>query len=81
MEVIKQLLWERKLVGLEFCNNFRTAYPKCSSGDFRRDVDKMEDAFSDGMEFQILGKPLDWDNPLYLFRFYGAFDEFDPMSV
>ena len=43
------------------------------------DIDKMEDAFSDGTEFQILGKPSDWDNPLYDFGLYGTLTESDPM--
>lgn len=80
VEVTKQLLWERKLLDLSLRNNFlnlritRNALQVISA-----DVDKMEDAFSDGTEFQILGKPSDWDNPLYDFGLYGALTESDPM--
>ncbi|WP_431433084.1 DUF4011 domain-containing protein [Bacteroides hominis] len=81
VEFTKQLLWERKLLDLSLRNNFlnlritRNALQVISV-----DIDKMEDAFSDGMEFQILGKPADWDNPLYDFGLYGGLTESDPMT-
>ena len=80
VEFTKQLLWERKLLDLSLRNNFlnlritRNALQVISA-----DIDKMEDAFSDGTEFQILGKPSDWDNPLYDFGLYGTLTESDPM--
>lgn len=69
-----------RLLDLSLRNNFlnlritRNALQVISA-----DIDKMEDAFSDGTEFQILGKPSDWDNPLYDFGLYGTLTESDPM--
>ena len=65
-------------IGIDFCN-LPFHFTRNALQVISADIDKMEDAFSDGTEFQILGKPSDWDNPLYDFGLYGTLTESDLM--
>lgn len=80
IQVTKQLMWERKLLDLSKRNNLlNVRITKSTLQLISADIDKLEDALSDGGEFLIYPKPSDWENPLYDFGIYHALDASDPM--
>lgn len=65
VEVTRRQIWERKLLDLSLRNtliNFRVT--KSTVQLMASRLDKLEDALAGGQEFQILGKPQDWENSL-----------------
>ncbi len=63
--VTKQKQWERKLLDLTLRNtllNFR--HTKSALPLLHTRLGELEDALSEGQEFQLLPKPSDWDNTL-----------------
>ena len=77
--VTKQLLWERKLLDLSLRNNLlNIRITKNTLQLISANLDLFEDALSEGVEFQIMPKPTDWDNPLYSFGIYQQLSEVDP---
>ena len=80
IEVTKQLLWERKLLDLSLRNSLLNLSIKRTSLQLiSTDLDKIEDALSDGAEFQIMPRPTDWDNPLYDSKIQKKVEESDPI--
>ena len=78
--VTKQLLWERKLLDLSLRNNLlNIRITKNTLQLISANLDLLEDALSEGAEFQIIPKPSDWDNPLYNFGIYQQLPAFDPV--
>jgi hypothetical protein len=65
VEMTRRQIWERKLLDLSLRNtliNFRVT--KSAIQLMANRLDKLEDALAGGQEFQIFGKPLDWENTL-----------------
>lgn len=63
--VTRQQMWERKLLDLSLRNmlvNFRAT--RSTLQLMADDFAKLEDALSSGAEFQVLGRPEDWEDPL-----------------
>lgn len=80
IEVTKQLLWERKLLDLSLRNSLLNLSIKRTSLQLiSTDLDKIEDALSDGAEFQIMPRPTDWDHPLYEAKIQKKVEESDPI--
>lgn len=78
--VTKQLLWERKLLDLSLRNNLlNIRVTKNTLQLIPADLDRLEDALSEGDEFRIMPKPTDWDNPLYDFGLYQSVAGSDPI--
>ncbi|MFA5816260.1 MAG: DUF3320 domain-containing protein [Bacteroidales bacterium] len=79
-EVSKQQLWERKLLDLSLRNNLlNTRITKSTVQLISVSLNKLEDALAAGDEFQLLQKPLDWDNPLRNAGVYQALNQTDPI--
>lgn len=80
IQVTRQLMWERKLLDLSLRNNLlNTRITRNTLQLISADLDKFEDALTDGSEFRILPKPADWDNPLYDFGIYHSPASSDPV--
>ena len=78
----KQVLWERKLLDLSLRNNLLNLRISKSSLQFIPvPLSDLEDAMASGKEFQILGKPTDWDNPLRSAGVYKKLNSEDPMAT
>ena len=59
----KQKLWERKLLDLSLRNNLLNLRITQSTIQLLSiSLNKFEDAFADGEEFQVLAKPEEWAN-------------------
>lgn len=79
-DVCKQTIWERKLLYLNLNNNLLNIHPTQSTLQLISvKIGELEDALADGQEFQILGKPQDWDNPLMSAGIYHALHASDPV--
>lgn len=77
----KQNLWERKLLDLSLRNNLLNLRLSKSSVQFIDvPVGELEDALSDGAEFQILHKPKDWENTLRDEGLYQAYSSNSPLA-
>lgn len=80
IQVTKQLIWERKLLDLSLRNSLlNIRMTKNNLQLIPANLDKFEDALSDGEEFQILPRPTDWDNPLFNFGLYHTLHSSDPI--
>ncbi len=80
IEVTKQLLWERKLLDLSLRNNLlNIRVTKNTLQLISANLSLFEDALADGDEFQILHKPVDWNNPLHEYGLYQSVTETDPV--
>lgn len=80
VEVTKQLMWERKLLDLSLRNNLlNIRITRNTLQLISADLDKFENALTDGSEFRLMGKPTDWDNPLYDFGVYRALSSSNPI--
>ena len=63
IEVTKQRLWERKLLDLSLRNNLlNIKLTKNTMQLISVNICTLEDALTDGQEFQVLAKPTDWNN-------------------
>lgn len=77
----KQVLWERKLLDLSLRNNLlNLRISKSSLQLVPVPLGDLEDAMASGDEFQILGRPTDWDNPLRSAGVYKDLNSEDPMA-
>lgn len=80
LEVTKQRLWERKLLDLSLRNSLlNIRVTKNTVQLIAVNLAELEDALSNGAEFQILPKPNDWDNPLRSIGIYKAIHSSDPI--
>ena len=78
--ISKQQLWERKLLDLTLRNNLLNLRVTKGTIQFITvNSAKLEDALADGQEFQILSKPVDWDNQLRSAGMYQSLHASDPM--
>lgn len=81
IKVSKQRLWERKLLDLTLRNNLLNFRVTKSALQFISiNLSSLEDALSDGAEFQVLPKPNDWDNPLRSAGIYQSVNKSDPIT-
>ncbi|EHQ24443.1 DUF3320 domain-containing protein [Mucilaginibacter paludis] len=81
IDLSKQRLWERKLLDLTLRNNLlNTRLTKSAIQFLTVSLAKLEDALADGKEFQVLGKPADWDNTLRDVGIYQAIHATDPVA-
>ncbi len=81
IDVSKQRLWERKLLDLTLRNSLLNIRITKSVIQFMTvNAGKLEDALADGKEFQILGKPSDWDNAVRDSGLYQTLHQSDPVS-
>ena len=79
-ELTKQLLWERKLLDLSLRNSLlNTRISGRTIQLISVNLSKLEDALSEGSEFQFLAKPEGWDNPLRQGGVYQALNQNDPV--
>lgn len=80
-DVSKQRLWERKLLDLTLRNNLLNLRVTKNTIQFISvNLSGLEDALADGVEFQILSKPTDWDNPLRNVGVYQSVNQSDPIT-
>jgi len=80
-EVSKQRLWERKLLDLSLRNNLlNIRLTKNTLQLISVNINLLEDALADGHEFQVLEKPLDWDNELMDAGIYQSLNQTDPIT-
>ena len=80
--VTRQQIWERKLLDLSLRNmlvNFRAT--RSTLQLMVRDFAKLEDALSSGAEFQILGRPEDWDDTPRDRKIYAAEHQDDAVDA
>ncbi len=79
-EVTKQQLWERKLLDLSLRNNLlNMRITRNTLQLISTDIDRFEDALTNGGEFRIMPKPSDWNNPVRVYGLYGKMEGTDPM--
>ncbi len=79
-KVGRQTIWERKLLDLSLRNSLlNTRITKNTLQLIPAKINELEDALADGDEFQILGKPTDWDNPLMSAGIYQKLHAKDPI--
>ncbi|MDE6277435.1 MAG: DUF3320 domain-containing protein [Muribaculaceae bacterium] len=80
VNVEKQTIWERKLLDLSLRNNLlNTRITKNTLQLISANVNELEDALAAGMEFQVLPKPSDWDNPLMSAGIYQTLNASNPI--
>ena len=80
-ELTKQLLWERKLLDLSLRNSLlNTRITGKTIQLISVNLTKLEDALSEGTEFQFLAKPEGWDNPLIQGSVYQSLSQSDPVT-
>lgn len=81
IDTTKQQLWERKLLDLSLRNSLLNIRMTKSIAQFISvDINKVEDMLSDGVEFKILPKPKDWDNPFQNTGIYQQINAADPIQ-
>lgn len=81
ISVSKQQLWERKLLDLTLRNSLLNIRITKSVIQFITiNAGKLEDALADGTEFQVLSKPLDWDNTPRDTGVYEALHQSNPIA-
>lgn len=81
IDVSKQRMWERKLLDLTLRNNLLNLRVTKNTIQFiSANLCDLEDALADGVEFQILSKPTDWDNTLRNVGVYQALNQSDPIT-
>ncbi|RFZ94036.1 DUF3320 domain-containing protein [Mucilaginibacter conchicola] len=81
IDISKQRLWERKLLDLTLRNSLLNIRITKSVIQFMTvNAGKLEDALADGKEFQILGKPSDWDNAVRDSGLYQTLHQSDPVA-
>ena len=81
IEVDKQTIWERKLLDLSLRNNLlNTRITNNTIQLISASVNEIEDALAAGVEFQILPKPTDWDNPLMSVGIYQSLNAANPIT-
>lgn len=81
IDVSKQRLWERKLLDLTLRNSLLNIRITKSVVQFLTvNAGKLEDALADGTEFQILGRPSDWDNNPRDTGVYETLHQTDPLA-
>lgn len=81
IDVSKQRLWERKLLDLTLRNSLLNIRITKSVIQFMMvNAGKLEDALADGKEFQILGKPSDWDNAVRDSGLFQTLHQSDPVA-
>lgn len=80
IKVSRQLLWERKLLDLTLRNNLLNIRVTKSIIQFITiNPASLEDAFANGEEFQVLKKPVDWENPQRDSGIYRSVHSSDPI--
>ncbi|WP_316839083.1 DUF3320 domain-containing protein [Pedobacter gandavensis] len=81
IDVSKQRMWERKLLDLTLRNSLLNVRMTKSVIQFITiDTGKLEDALANGEEFQILGKPTDWNNSVRDSGVYQSIHHSDPIA-
>ncbi|SDK96832.1 AAA domain-containing protein [Pedobacter sp. ok626] len=81
IDVSKQRMWERKLLDLTLRNSLLNVRMTKSVIQFITvDTGKLEDALANGEEFQILGKPSDWNNSARDSGVYQSVHHSDPIA-
>lgn len=79
--VSKKQLWERKLLDLTLRNNLLSLrITKNTVQLIFTQLHKLEDSLAAGIEFQVLPKPTDWDNPLRNVGVYQSINLADPIA-
>ena len=79
IEITKQRLWERKLLDLTLRNNLlNIRLTRSTLQLISVNIHSLEDAIADGDEFQVLPKPIDWDNDLMDAGIYQTINQSDP---
>ena len=78
--VDKKIIWERKLLDLSLRNNLlNTKLTQDTIPIISVHIDELEDALAANHDFQVLGKPLDWDNTEISAGIYKAVNATDPI--
>ena len=78
--VDKKIIWERKLLDLSLRNNLlNTRITQDTIPIISVHIDELEDALAANNDFQILGKPADWDNAQISAGIYKAVNATDPV--
>lgn len=81
IDVTKQRLWERKLLDLTLRNSLLNIRITKSVVQFMTtNIGAIEDALANGDEFQVLGRPLDWENGIRETGLYQALHKSDPVA-
>jgi hypothetical protein len=80
INVSRQRLWERKLLDLSLRNNLlNLRITKTTVQLISVNLTGLEDALANGSEYGLLGKPMDWDNPLRNAGLYQSLNQSDPI--
>lgn len=81
IDVTKQQIWERKLLDLSLRNNLlNIRFTKTMIQLMSADISQLEDELSQNTEFQVLPKPVDWDNSGRDAGLYRALHQSDPIA-
>ena len=79
-EVDKKVIWERKLLDLTLRNNLlNTRLTQDTIPLISVHIDELENALAANHDFQVLGKPADWDNTPVSAGIYEAVNATDPV--
>ena len=79
-EVDKKIIWERKLLDLTLRNNLlNTRLTKDAIPIISVHINELEDALAANQDFQVLGKPADWDGVPISAGIYRAINATDPV--
>ena len=78
--VDKKIIWERKLLDLSLRNNLlNTKLTQDTIPIISVHIDELEDSLAANHDFQVLGKPLDWENTEISAGIYKAVNATDPI--
>jgi len=79
-EVDKKIIWERKLLDLSLRNNLlNTRLTQDTIPIISVHIDELENSLAANHDFQVLGKPADWDNTQISAGIYKAVNATDPI--
>ena len=79
-EVDKKVIWERKLLDLTLRNNLlNTRITQDTIPIISVHIDELENALAANQDFQVLGRPSDWDNTQVSAGIYKAINATDPV--
>jgi superfamily I DNA and/or RNA helicase len=81
ISITKREVWERKLLDLSLRNNLLNFRPlRNNIHILSSHLDQLEDALASGNDFQILERPLDWEDTIRDAKLFESQNKFSPMG-
>jgi superfamily I DNA and/or RNA helicase len=81
LSITKREVWERKLLDLSLRNNLLNFRPlRNNIHILAGHLDRLEDALASGDDFQILERPLDWEDTIREAKLFESQNKFSPME-